>query len=72
MWSGNPTRSSDALEKRANNSITTYSTHIMTQVDKLRAKGITGKGARIAVIDSGVSSVISSCHYYPSLTNIIL
>jgi subtilisin family serine protease len=27
----------------------------MTQIDKLRANGITGKGAKIAVIDSGVS-----------------
>ncbi|KAG6089177.1 hypothetical protein E4U30_008419 [Claviceps sp. LM220 group G6] len=28
--------------------------HIMTQVDKLRAKGITGKGVKIAVIDTGI------------------
>ncbi|KAK5655870.1 hypothetical protein OQA88_5409 [Cercophora sp. LCS_1] len=32
----------------------TYSPHVMTQVDKLRARGITGKGIRIAVIDSGI------------------
>lgn len=32
----------------------TLSTHIMTQVDQLRAKGITGKGVRVAVVDTGV------------------
>ncbi|RYO77692.1 hypothetical protein DL766_002843 [Monosporascus sp. MC13-8B] len=31
----------------------TFSPHVMTQVDKLRAKGITGKGVKIGVIDSG-------------------
>ncbi|KAG6032060.1 hypothetical protein E4U40_006569, partial [Claviceps sp. LM458 group G5] len=30
----------------------TFSPHVMTQVDKLRAKGITGKGIRVAVVDS--------------------
>lgn len=28
--------------------------HIMTQVDKLRAKGITGKGIKLAIVDTGV------------------
>ena len=32
----------------------TFSPHVMTQVDQLHAKGITGKGARIALLDSGV------------------
>ncbi|KAG5930375.1 hypothetical protein E4U42_001620 [Claviceps africana] len=32
----------------------TFSTHVMTQVDKLRAKGITGRGVKLALIDSGV------------------
>ncbi|GJD00643.1 subtilisin Carlsberg [Colletotrichum higginsianum] len=32
----------------------TFSPHVMTQVDKLREQGITGKGVRIAIIDSGV------------------
>ncbi|KAG5953925.1 hypothetical protein E4U53_007837 [Claviceps sorghi] len=31
-----------------------YSTHVMTQVDKLRAKGITGRGVKLAVIDTGI------------------
>lgn len=33
--------------------------HVMMQVDKLREEGFTGKGTRVAVIDSGVS--FSSC-----------
>lgn len=33
----------------------TFGPHVMMQVDKLRAKGITGKGIKVAVIDSGVS-----------------
>ncbi|KAK2595086.1 hypothetical protein QQS21_007217 [Conoideocrella luteorostrata] len=32
----------------------TFEPHVMTQVDKLRAKGITGKGVKIAVIDTGI------------------
>ncbi|KZL86648.1 subtilisin carlsberg [Colletotrichum incanum] len=32
----------------------TFSPHVMTQVDKLREQGVTGKGVRIAVIDSGI------------------
>ncbi|KAG6153767.1 hypothetical protein E4U37_002653 [Claviceps purpurea] len=31
-----------------------FAPHIMTQVDKLRAKGITGKGVKMAVIDTGI------------------
>jgi subtilisin family serine protease len=33
----------------------TFSTHLMTQVNKFRAAGITGKGIKIGVIDTGVS-----------------
>lgn len=32
----------------------TFSPHIATQIDKLRGEGITGKGIRIAIVDSGV------------------
>ncbi|KAG6170869.1 hypothetical protein E4U24_007695 [Claviceps purpurea] len=32
----------------------TFAPHVMTQVDRLRAKGITGKGVKVAVIDSGI------------------
>ncbi|KAH7317027.1 peptidase S8/S53 domain-containing protein [Stachybotrys elegans] len=31
-----------------------FSPHVMTQVDRLRAEGYTGKGIKIAVIDTGV------------------
>jgi subtilisin family serine protease len=42
------------VSKRANDTADTYSTHVMTQVDKMRAKGITGKGVHVAVIDTGI------------------
>ncbi|KAH8884080.1 subtilase [Thozetella sp. PMI_491] len=32
----------------------TFSPHVMTQVDKMRAEGYTGQGLRIGVVDSGV------------------
>lgn len=32
-----------------------YPPHVMTQIDKLHEKGITGKGVKIAVVDTGVS-----------------
>lgn len=32
-----------------------FSPHVMTQVDKLRAEGVTGKGIKVAVVDTGVS-----------------
>ncbi|TKW56871.1 Minor extracellular protease vpr [Colletotrichum tanaceti] len=32
----------------------TFTPHVMTQVDRLRAEGFTGKGIRIAVVDSGI------------------
>ncbi|KAG6107516.1 hypothetical protein E4U13_006917 [Claviceps humidiphila] len=32
----------------------TFAPHMMTQVDRLRAKGITGKGVKVALIDGGI------------------
>lgn len=32
----------------------TFTPHVMTQVDKLHAKGLTGKDVKIAIIDTGV------------------
>ncbi|CAK7209754.1 hypothetical protein SBRCBS47491_000548 [Sporothrix bragantina] len=55
-WAGDDT----SLEKEGNSETArraaedTFSTHVMTQVDQLRAKGITGKGVRVAVVDTGV------------------
>ncbi|KAG6170215.1 hypothetical protein E4U51_001028 [Claviceps purpurea] len=42
------------LAPRAEGGPDTFSPHVMTQVDKLRAKGITGKGIKIAIVDSGI------------------
>ena len=56
-WVGDPKMKPDLpFTKKAFNASTvdTFSPHIMTQVDRLRANGITGKGIRIAVIDTGV------------------
>ncbi|KAK0619052.1 peptidase S8/S53 domain-containing protein [Immersiella caudata] len=37
-----------------NTAPTEFSSHVMTQVDRLHAKGITGKGIKVAVIDTGI------------------
>ncbi|KAG5938400.1 hypothetical protein E4U59_003799 [Claviceps monticola] len=42
------------LASRAEGELDTFSPHVMTQVDKLRAKGITGKGIKVAVVDTGI------------------
>lgn len=34
----------------------TFAPHVMTQVDQLHEKGITGKGVKIGIIDSGVGT----------------
>lgn len=53
---GTPDPNFHDIEARANKTADdTFSTHAMTQVDKMRARGITGKGVKIAVIDTGVS-----------------
>ncbi|KAF4119399.1 Serine protease, subtilisin family, partial [Geosmithia morbida] len=51
-WAGTPSRT-PALSKRDNTS-DTYSPHVMTQIDKLHGQGITGKGIKIAVVDTGI------------------
>jgi subtilisin family serine protease len=45
------------LRKRqyGNSTTDTFAPHVMTQVDKLRADGVTGKGVKIGIIDTGVS-----------------
>lgn len=45
---------SPSLQRRLAEKADTYSPHVMTQVDKLRAEGITGKGLRVAVVDTGI------------------
>ncbi|KAK2733009.1 subtilisin-like serine protease pr1c [Colletotrichum kahawae] len=46
-------RSAEAA-KRQTEGPDAYTPHVMTQVDKLRAEGYTGKGIRIGIVDSGV------------------
>ncbi|KAH6884600.1 peptidase S8/S53 domain-containing protein [Thelonectria olida] len=55
-WTGPAGQKPDAIKRRATNesSEDTFSPHVMTQVDKLRAEGITGKGVKVAVIDTGI------------------
>ncbi|KAI3401178.1 hypothetical protein diail_324 [Diaporthe ilicicola] len=40
--------------KRQANSTDAWPPHVMTQVDKLRARGFTGEGFRIGIVDTGV------------------
>jgi subtilisin family serine protease len=40
--------------KRQDQADRAFSPHVMTQIDKLHAEGITGKGFRVAIVDSGV------------------
>jgi len=49
---GNATLLSRMHRRQSSND--TFSPHVMTQVDRLRTKGITGKGIRVAVIDTGI------------------
>jgi subtilisin family serine protease len=43
-----------AYVKRQIEQMRTFSLYVMTQVDKLHAEDVTGKGFRVAIIDSGV------------------
>ncbi|KAF2723337.1 subtilisin-like protein [Polychaeton citri CBS 116435] len=64
VWTGKEkvAPSAAGLQKRqSGNSKDTFSPHVMTQVDKLRAEGVTGKGVRVAVIDTGVD------YHHPAL-----
>ncbi len=45
----------DGISRRQQAGNDTFTPHLMTQVNQLRDKGITGKGIKIAVIDTGVS-----------------
>lgn len=57
IWAGAPKEPEVAsLRKREDDDTEDdFSTHVQTQVDLLRAEGLTGKGVKIAVIDTGVS-----------------
>ncbi|OHE90353.1 subtilase [Colletotrichum orchidophilum] len=51
-WTGKDKTSSKY--KRQFNSTDTWPPHVMTQVDKLRAKGFIGKGLKIGIVDTGI------------------
>ncbi|KAJ4268870.1 hypothetical protein NW762_002941 [Fusarium torreyae] len=57
-WTGSPGMEYTAVQKRGFEERDvvndTFSPHVMTQVDKLRAEGATGKGLKVALVDSGV------------------
>ncbi|PNS19126.1 hypothetical protein CAC42_1862 [Sphaceloma murrayae] len=56
LWTGNErtTAPASGITKRQDSGNDTFSPHVMTQVDQLRAKGVTGKGIKVAVIDTGI------------------
>jgi subtilisin family serine protease len=61
IWTGNDFNAAgSALNNRqSTNTINNPLPHVMTQVDRLHAKGVTGKGAKIAVLDSGIDYMVS-------------
>lgn len=44
--------------------------HVMTQVDRLHAKGVTGKGTKVAIVDSGIDYTVSVLHG-PKFRNLV-
>lgn len=64
-WAGTPSKSPKSLFNRDDSSEDGYSTHVMTQIDKLHAEGYTGQGVKIAVIDTGVSNLWNRIHRSP-------
>ncbi|KAF6805935.1 subtilisin-like serine protease pr1c [Colletotrichum sojae] len=44
----------NARRRRQSNSTTSWPPHVMTQVDKLRARGFTGAGLKIGIVDTGI------------------
>ncbi|KAK7408332.1 hypothetical protein QQX98_009480 [Neonectria punicea] len=55
-WQGTPGQEYASMKKRSayDQVKDAFSPHVMTQVDKLREEGYTGKGIKLAVIDSGI------------------
>ncbi|KID61032.1 subtilisin-like serine protease PR1C, partial [Metarhizium hybridum] len=53
----------DKISSRDGIKADTFSPHVMTQVDKLRARGVTGKGIKVAIIDTGID------YTHPALGN---
>jgi hypothetical protein len=57
-WTAEPGMKAPLSKRAVNDTSDTFSPHVMTQVDKLRKKGITGHGIKVAVIDTGVGQSI--------------
>ncbi|KAK1987745.1 subtilase [Colletotrichum cereale] len=53
IWTGKQGRDYVDLKKRQLGN-DTFSSHVQTQVDKLHRDGVTGKGIKVAVIDTGI------------------
>ncbi|CAF3467306.1 unnamed protein product [Fusarium graminearum] len=53
-WVAEPGMKAPLSKRAVNDTADTFSPHVMTQVDKLRKKGITGHGIKVAVIDTGI------------------
>ncbi|WQF76714.1 Putative peptidase S8/S53 domain, PA domain, Fn3-like domain, peptidase S8, subtilisin, His-active [Colletotrichum destructivum] len=53
VWTGKQGRDYVDLKKRQLGN-DTFSSHVQTQVDKLHRDGVTGKGIKVAVIDTGI------------------
>ncbi|KAF5026687.1 hypothetical protein F66182_1236 [Fusarium sp. NRRL 66182] len=53
-WTGTPGMT--AVQKRDvdERNLDTFSPHVMTQIDKLKTEGVTGKGLKVALVDSGI------------------
>ncbi|KAM0344971.1 hypothetical protein ACHAPU_006849 [Fusarium lateritium] len=53
-WTATPGMKAPLQKRGANDTADTFSPHVMTQVDKLRAKGVTGHGIKVAIVDTGI------------------
>jgi subtilisin family serine protease len=56
IWKGGdgPLSRNAGRKRQLSNASESYAPHKSTQVDLLHAKGVTGKGTKIAVIDTGI------------------
>ncbi|TLS29114.1 hypothetical protein PpBr36_00060 [Pyricularia pennisetigena] len=53
-WTAEGVQTQSNSRHRRRQAAVPYPPHVQTQVDKLHARGLTGKGVRISIIDSGV------------------
>ncbi|TDZ30153.1 Major intracellular serine protease [Colletotrichum spinosum] len=53
-WTGKDKTAAAKPKRQTNSTADTWPPHVMTQVDKLRAKGVTGKGLKIGIVDTGI------------------